>query len=353
MNPILSIIVPIYNVEKYLPQCIESILTQTFTDYELILVDDGSPDKCSDICEEYAIKDSRIKVIHKTNGGLVSARKAGLEIAVGQYVGFVDSDDWIEPNMYEELYKGIQTGAEIVICDFYISYPDKEEVLSHDNPGFHNKESLINNIYPTMLYKDGYYNFGIMPAVWNKIFKRELLLKHLLNVDNRITIGEDLACSFPCMLDTKAIYILNDSPLYHYRKSNTSMTKIYKSNFFELNMVLFNSLQKSFERQGYELIVGQLQYYIVYLTLSALTNEMNDSSKKSLLEKTLYIHKCTSISLIKDAIKDIDLKCFPKRYRIYVNAIRFNLTGLLVFKWWIQKRTSKLLNNLNRKKLFS
>lgn len=99
--PLFSIIIPVYNVEKYLNKCVDSVLNQTFTDFEVILVDDGSTDNCPAICDSYAEKDKRVKVIHKPNGGLINARKSGLEIADGNYIGFVDSDDWIEPEMYE------------------------------------------------------------------------------------------------------------------------------------------------------------------------------------------------------------------------------------------------------------
>ena len=111
----LSIIVPIYKIEEFLRQCVESILAQSFQDFELILVDDGSPDSCPEICEQYAEKDSRIKVIHKLNGGLVSARKAGLKAASGEYIGYVDGDDWIEPDFYEKLMrKAMNFDADIV-----------------------------------------------------------------------------------------------------------------------------------------------------------------------------------------------------------------------------------------------
>lgn len=103
MNPKISIIVPVYEVEPYIHKCVDSILAQTFTDFELILVDDGSPDNCGEICDEYEENDSRIRVIHKENGGPSSARNAGLNIAKGDYIGFVDSDDWIETDMYEML----------------------------------------------------------------------------------------------------------------------------------------------------------------------------------------------------------------------------------------------------------
>lgn len=115
--PELSIIVPVYKVEPYLPKCIDSILSQTFTDFELILIDDGSPDRCGEICEEYAAKDDRIVVIHQANKGVSAARNAGLDIAKGKYIGFVDSDDWIEPEMYEKMVSvSKETNTDIVIC---------------------------------------------------------------------------------------------------------------------------------------------------------------------------------------------------------------------------------------------
>ena len=124
--PLFSIIVPVYNVEKYINKCIDSVLAQTFTDFELILVDDGSPDGCSAVCDDYAEKDSRIKVIHKQNEGLINARKSGLAIADGKYIGFVDGDDWIESDTYENFAEMIKKyEPDIVLSDFYYDYGNK------------------------------------------------------------------------------------------------------------------------------------------------------------------------------------------------------------------------------------
>ena len=118
-KPLLSIIVPVYKVENYLQKCIDSILAQTFTDFELILVDDGSPDNCPALCDAAAAKDARIRVLHQKNGGLSAARNAGLDVARGEWIGFVDSDDYIAPEMYEILYKAVQsTGADLALCDY-------------------------------------------------------------------------------------------------------------------------------------------------------------------------------------------------------------------------------------------
>ena len=120
MEKTISVIVPIYNVEKYLDRCLKSIINQTYKNLEIILIDDGSPDNCGTICDEYAKKDNRIKVVHKDNGGLVKARNTGLDIATGEYISFIDPDDWIELNMYEEMIKiADETNTDIVRCGYY------------------------------------------------------------------------------------------------------------------------------------------------------------------------------------------------------------------------------------------
>ena len=193
-----------------------------------------------------------------------------------------------------------------------------------------------------MLYKGGYYEFGIMPSVWSKVFKRKLLLSHLPSIDNRINIGEDAACTFPCLLNAESIYILKDSHLYHYRQNNLSMTKSYRKNYFETNIILFELLKKSFSSHDYQSLQSQLQYYIVYLTLSAVVNEMSNSNKKSMKEKIQYIRKNVSVPIIKTAFKAINEKEFPSKYRIYVKLINYNLVELLIYKWSIQKGINKI-----------
>ena len=165
--PLLSIIVPVYKVESYLPKCIDSILAQTFTDFELILVDDGSPDNCPALCDAAAAKDARIRVIHQKNGGLSAARNAGLDVARGEWIGFVDSDDYIAPEMYEALYKAVQsTGADLALCD----YAEVDETgalcppmhISLAEQVFAGRE-LLKNATDTM----------IQPA-WNKLYRRAI-----------------------------------------------------------------------------------------------------------------------------------------------------------------------------------
>jgi glycosyltransferase involved in cell wall biosynthesis len=181
MVPKISIIVPVYKVEPYLCKCIDSILAQTFTDFELILVDDGSPDRCGEICDEYAKKDNRIRVIHKKNGGLSSARNAGIDIAKGKYIGFVDSDDYIREDMLGALFGVAEKySSDMVICDLLKvsenqevdeSPSNDEEVIKH----FTNIQAL-RDLYEI---KNGAFTTGIINSQWwifavNKLYRRQL-----------------------------------------------------------------------------------------------------------------------------------------------------------------------------------
>lgn len=206
--PTISIIVPIYNVEKYLDKCIKSILEQTFNDFELILINDGSTDKSGDICEYYKEKDKRIKVVNKENGGVSSARNAGLDIAEGKYIGFVDPDDWIDVNMYERMYKEIMTNnADIVVCDFVREYEDKINKKKLKETKY--EVNIFNNIQALkQLYKVKY----TYVVAWNKLYKRELF--------NNIRYKDGFICEDEFIIhhllykSVKTIYI--SEILYHY-----------------------------------------------------------------------------------------------------------------------------------------
>ena len=157
----ISVIVPIYKVEAYLRQCVDSILAQTYTDLDIVLVDDGSTDNCPAICDAYARKDARVQVVHKPNGGLMSARQAGLRVAKGEYVGFVDGDDWIEPDMYARFAAAItQYAPDMALCEFYYAFADHNEPSTqHLQRAYYTKAQLAQEIYPSMLYHAPYYSF--------------------------------------------------------------------------------------------------------------------------------------------------------------------------------------------------
>ena len=173
--PLISIVVPIYQIDRYIGICIESLLNQTYENLEIILVDDGSPDRCPEICDLYASKDSRIKVIHKENGGLVSARKAGLLSATGKYVGYVDGDDWIGAGFVESLYTAISTAdADIAAGGFSRDLFARTAHFTDKMPcGVYEGERL-DDLRCKMISLGDFFRIGVSTYVWNKLFKREI-----------------------------------------------------------------------------------------------------------------------------------------------------------------------------------
>ncbi len=170
---LISVIVPVYKVEDFLDECVESIVCQTYTNLEIILVDDGSTDSCPAKCDYWAQKDQRIVVLHKENGGLSSARNAGLEIATGEYIGFVDSDDYIAPNMYEELLKGFQNGANLAVtCGMVVAFNDCKKFP-------YNEKWLVSESRITS-YNEFYVkilNSDVCHTVWSKLYRFDVIKK--------------------------------------------------------------------------------------------------------------------------------------------------------------------------------
>ena len=224
-EPLISVLVPIYKIDRYLGICVESLLNQTYKNLEIILVDDGSPDRCPEICDLYASKDARIKVIHKPNGGLVSARKAGLMAAKGEYIGYVDGDDWVGPGFYHSLYSSLQeSDADIAIAGFSRDlFSSTKNILNAIPSGVYDG-SALDDIKKKMISEGSFYRHGITTYLWNKLFKREVVEPYQMAMDDRITIGEDAATTYPAIMASKKI-VITDNCAYHYRQREDSMLK--------------------------------------------------------------------------------------------------------------------------------
>ncbi|MBO7186230.1 MAG: glycosyltransferase [Alistipes sp.] len=212
-SPLVSITVPIYKVQKDLPRCLDSLINQTLENIEIILVDDGSPDQCGNICDEYAAKDHRIKVIHKENGGSASARQVGLEMSTGRFYTVCDADDWIEPIMYERLLeKAIKEDADIVLSGFYNEYPDGRQVID----GIYNYTSQDCYILDLM------YNRASVNT-WCKLFKISTIREYGISYQEGINMGEDSLFLFKLLLKPLKIYTVNEA-FYHYQRGLNTAT---------------------------------------------------------------------------------------------------------------------------------
>ncbi len=208
--PYISVIVAVYNVAKWMRKCIEGILAQTFLNFELILVDDGSTDESPSICDEYACQDNRIRVIHKTNGGVASARQVGLEAAQGEYVIHVDPDDWSEPDMLEKMYRyARETQSDMLICDFWMEFQNgRPRHYFTQNTGSLDGASLFSDLIHNRIYG----------SVWNKLIKRELLVQNGIHFPVGLNYCEDLYVTAWCATLAKKIAYLPEA-FYHYQTS--------------------------------------------------------------------------------------------------------------------------------------
>lgn len=261
-DDLISVIVPIYNIEQYVGLCIESIIKQTYKTLEIILVDDGSTDRSASICDLYARKDQRIKVIHKENGGLVSARKAGVAIAQGAYIGYVDGDDWIESDYYEVMHRSaVKADADIVCAGFSRDlFSQRVKCANSVLDGIYEGEGL-EKLFSQMLICDNYYTIGVTTYVWNKLFRTEVVKQAQGNVDDRITIGEDAAVTYPAMLKSSRVYICDNSS-YHYRQREGSMLKQYSAIGSEMEKIkyMYEYLSKVFCRDSrHDILIDQLK----------------------------------------------------------------------------------------------
>lgn len=267
----LSVIVPVYNIEKYVEKCIQSIISQTYRDLEIILVDDGSTDSSGGICDAYARIDSRIVVIHKENGGLVSARKAGLRVAKGEYITYVDGDDWIDDSAYENMCGKIK--SEEVDMVFYGHFENtgnvQKEVHHNVEFGVYDNDRLKTEIYPRMIAGDSFFEWQVFPAVWDMIVKKELLEKSQYEVDDDIAMGEDAACVYPCLLTANKV-CFEKKAFYHYRQTSDSMIK--QKQDVEIERRKFATLYKSVDRRLEKLtgiydVRRQWVSYVLFLML--------------------------------------------------------------------------------------
>lgn len=270
----ISVIVPVYNVETYLRKTIESVLEQTYGEWELLLVNDGSTDKSPKICEEYQAKDERIKLINKSNGGVSSARNAGIEAACGEWIAFLDGDDWYESDCLEKAIAEADNTHDMVCWNFWENTDQKEEKnkkivpekIVVENP----RELMKITMFPQYSEKTESCTFSGIKGVWCKLVRRELLEQHQIRFDSRLKIGEDALFSFRCFEHAGKVTFVNQY-LYHYRIDNLSATRRFRPDIAEVyknTLGGFTDAVRPYrEEEGMAVCYGGLTYACVARSL--------------------------------------------------------------------------------------
>ncbi len=283
-GPVISIIVPIYKVEKYLLRCLNSIAAQTYTDFEAILIDDGSPDRCGEICDEYTIKDARFHVIHQENGGLSAARNTGLNNCRGQYIMFVDSDDYLRIDMCEQLMSAIKmTNADIAVCGFWV-----EEETGRSRRGIGPSCTEIISGKDTVIRYFSGSGSTYLANIWNKLYDKQIFEKHPMI---RFPVGlkhEDEFTSYKLLYRAKKVALINNNLYYYVQRSDSIMHTLSIDSMMARKACLMEyyrwaeeeapDMKKLIEYAGIRIFNGFVWSYVQYgrpSELKAVVNELN------------------------------------------------------------------------------
>lgn len=332
----ISVIVPIYNADKYLERCLSSIIGQTYKNLEIICVDDGSTDNSLAICNKYSLLDNRIKVIHKSNGGVTSARKAGMKIASGEWVGFVDSDDWLELYAYERMIKkGGNEDVTLICGNFRRNYENHAiDYISKFNEGKYELSEDNSYFISNFIFNKEIFEFGIYPSLWNKLFRKKNVEIILNELDEDIIFQEDAAIVYSYILKYKKIYMVKDI-IYNYNRYNSnSCMHCFNNEKYNSIIKAYSFIKQLETNENKEYIDKQLLWLKLYYTLLYLPEKMENKENKKILCYLGNINKSDNIVLYGAGI-------MGQRYYEYLSNIGVNIS------LWVDKE-KKEYNSENK-----
>lgn len=293
-NDLISIIIPVYKVEEYLEKCIESVLKQTYTNLQIILVDDGSPDNCGKICDEYAKKDPRIEVIHKVNGGLSDARNVGIAKAKGKYIGFVDSDDYIKEDMYEILINVIKEyDADVSICNLYDVIDGKEYIRNNENG--------IQEYSRLEILKEVLLDKNIQSYAWNKLYKKELFDEIKYPIGKKY---EDIGTTFYVFEKCNKIVVTSKPEYYYLKRSDSLVNNVTESTVLDYTDIIIQ--RYLYTQKNIEELRKYNNYYLAKTLITAHNDiELLGSISEKMQEKYKDLYNLV-YNIMKNNRKDIE-----------------------------------------------
>lgn len=347
----VSIVVPVYNAAPYLRKCLDSVVNQTLRNVEIIFIDDGSTDGSSEICKEYAAKDNRVVYYKKENEGLAAARQDGIERANGEYVGFVDSDDWLELNMYERMYEeALKETADIVFCNCFFN--DSETDRIHLEPGVYDRKGIQEKILPRSLS-------GISPKGSNsvirwsnclRIYKLALIKENGISFGRNFRRSQDLQLTFETTLHAQKYVSLNNEYLYHNRTAENagSLSRGYTKNYWTLIRPLIDVLYKDVEKYKEQDLINQMHLCSFFFAASGVKNEYEKSSF-SFFKKIKMLNEVVKDPVIQNAIKYVDSSKLNNYFRMVYKGIEGGSGFSVYYSYFITKFRDKIYKPFVRK----
>ena len=337
MNIKVSIIVPVYNVEPYLDRCMQSLLKQTLKEIEIIMVDDESPDHCPQLCEDYKAKYSNVKVVHKKNGGLGFARNSGLEVAKGEYVAFIDSDDFVDTDMFQHLYEyAIENNCDAVFCGYNI-YKDAEHIRKmQENTDYilrrgkdDVKKVLLDMVGPEPSYHS---DAKLLMSVWRAIYSHKVIEdNHLRFVSERVYIAEDIMWHIDFLPCCQCVGLIPQTH-YYYCDNGTSLTRTYRADRFQKELFLYHTQEEKLREAGY----GEAEFRTRLNRQLLMKTRVCISQQVTFLKQLGYIKARDNIRDIVQSpevqaiMKTYPYRLLPMRHRLFFLLVKFRLYDLLI-----------------------
>lgn len=322
--PKVSVIVPVYNAEKYLRECVDSILGQTLADLELILVDDGSTDSSPAICDRYAEQDARVQVIHKPNGRTASARNAGLRAASGEYVAFVDSDDWISPEMYKKM---LETGADVTLCD-YARFQGETEIpftQPNVNAGFYDKTQMREKIYPHLVMAGIEYPITI--SNWVLLIRRDIIVCNQLSYREDIHISEDAPFGSEVLYCANSFAYMKGEHFYHYRMTEGSASKSHRSWWWDSYLKINEETEIFFSKcEDYD-FTQQIKSNMFYLARAEIYYILCNS-ELTRREQNQKVKAVMNHPRVVRMMEGFDVSPYPLSFKMLYWSIRYRSVAL-------------------------
>lgn len=344
---LVSVIVPIYNQEKYLEKSLLSLLNQNYSNLEIILVNDGSTDDSLPIIKKYEERDSRIKIIDKENGGVSSARNAGLEIAKGDYIGFVDPDDWVESEMYSSMLSlSLEEKAEVVMCNYLVEKnASKNEIILETKKTKLFTNEILDYLAADMINMNtlNISSPSIMGSVCRMLIKRDLIYNNNIRFDEAIPYMEDLVFAIEILLNTKRVGI-DDNLHYHYNQIEGSASNKYLPNFLKNHKLVFNRIENLLIDYGYINRLGErLKYRYVFMIMHSIRNETESGNDLSLGKKLDNIKEMLEDKKLQNYINEIDYKSYSLQRKLILYGIE-NKKYILLYSYYA---LTNWLRNIN------
>lgn len=335
-NPKVSVVIPVYKVEAYLCRCVDSVLAQTMRDLEIILVDDGSPDSCPAICDDYARKDSRIRVIHKPNGGLASARNAGMKLATGKWLFFLDSDDWLESDGLESLY-AVGEAQQVDFVRYRAirsGWPGMEphapcmvEPVRELHEGMYDRNAILNEVYPRLMVTQQ-LTMGAIVGAWGSLYRLDFLRENDLVFYEEVKFSEDLVFSARVARAAKSFYFVDTPGVYHYFYNPNSISKSFRAGRWDSCKGLIRTCERDFGDDPDYDFSGQLHCLRWFCIMLALNERRY---LKGAAERLAYCRELLNDPVIRQTKLGFDKLQVSWKQKVIMVLIRLKAARILAY----------------------